>query len=118
MINYRIYANAHRYIKKLLTLTKAKRRTTFTTYERRTLSRCNPLSEEENRANVKIDTLSRWKYSFRDLAKQPKGEIPNPTMIRTRTGKWRVANPLEEMNRSWSKKPKYVDLYLAREKMK
>lgn len=111
----RIY---YRYIKKLLTLTKAKRSTTFTTYESRVLSRCNPLPEEENRANVKTDTLSRWKYSFRDLAKPSKGEIPKPTMIRTRTGKWRVANPLEEMNRSWSKKPKYVDLYLAREKMK
>merc|ERR1719498_663921 len=78
-----------KYIKKLLALTKAERTTTFTSYEKRVLTRCNPLPEEENRADVKIDTLSRWKYSFRDLTKLPKDAIPNPTMIRTRKGKWR-----------------------------
>ncbi len=32
-------------------------------------------------------------------AKVPAGSAALPTMIRTREGKWRVANPLEEYNR-------------------
>ncbi len=64
-----------------------------------------------NHAEVPTQQLSRWKFAFKDLSK-PKD---HPTMIRTRRGAWRQANPLEEATRSWLPNPGPVDtaLYAA-----
>jgi len=50
------------------------------------------------------EVFSRWKFAFRDL-NSAAIEEKRPTMIRTRTGKWREATPLEEFGRSWRRKP-------------
>lgn len=50
------------------------------------------------------EIFSRWKFAFRDLTSSAVEE-KRPTMIRTRTGKWREATPLEEFGRSWRRKP-------------
>eukprot|EP01033_Poteriospumella_lacustris_P017451 gene17451-12477_t len=64
------------------------------------------------------DGKTRWKFAFRDLSKvqelratqKNKAEPADvPTLIRTRGGKMRVATPIEESSRSWSKKPRYID---------
>jgi hypothetical protein len=67
----------------------------------------------------------RWKFAFRDLGKIEevrksggsaavakvfgKDGQPVPTTIRTRTGRLRKANPLEEMDLSWHPKPTFLD---------
>ena len=69
------------------------------------------LSEQENRAGVRTDKLSRWKFAFKDLSK-PKSY---PTMIRTRRGGWRQATPLEEATRSWLRNPSLLDKEMYRD---
>lgn len=65
-------------------------------------------SDMENKANVTFDHFSRWKFAFKDIAKENKDKVP--TMIRTRGGVLRVATPLEDMGRSWyGKKPSFMD---------
>lgn len=54
--------------------------------------------EKEKFEQEKPGTFCRWKFAFRDTSKL---HTNTATMIRTRTGKWRVSTPLEEMNRSW-----------------
>lgn len=68
-------------------------------------------ADVENRAQVKFDHSSRWKFAYKDISElQSKTQ---PTMIRTRTGKLRPATPLEELGRSWyGKKPSYMDRQL------
>ena len=65
-------------------------------------------SDMPNKAGVPTQQLSRWKFAFKDLSK-PKD---HPTMIRTRRGAWRQANPLEEATRSWLRNPGKVDMAL------
>lgn len=54
-------------------------------------------------------SIARWKWAFRDLSKGSR-ERDEPTMIRTRNGNWRQANPLEELGRSWSKKLPHIEV--------
>jgi Eukaryotic mitochondrial regulator protein len=61
--------------------------------------------EESNNAGVKTDSLSRWKFAFRDTSRVN----VQPTMIRTRRGGWRVATPLEDSHRSWTKSTSYFN---------
>jgi hypothetical protein len=49
---------------------------------------------------------SRWKFAFKDLSH----EAERPTVICTRGGQLRIATPLEEMGRSWRRKPGYLDM--------
>lgn len=71
----------------------------------------NAPDDIENRANVKFDHSSRWKFAYKDISELQSGI--QPTMIRTRTGKLRPATPLEELGRSWyGKKPSYMDRQL------
>lgn len=65
-----------------------------------------PVVTHANKANVKIDTLSRWKFAFRDSS----WRRTQPTMLRTRRGAWRQANALEDAMRSWNKHPTLLDL--------
>ena len=65
-------------------------------------------SEQPNNANVKTNTLSRWKFAFRDTSKSLQEGRPM-TMVRTRRGGWRAATPLEESQRSWSPKPTHLN---------
>lgn len=71
------------------------------------------VSEAPNTANVKQEGLSRWKIAFRDLSL----DKDHPTMIRTRSGKWRQATPLEEIKRSWRKHPTELDMRLYEDKI-
>ena len=71
-------------------------------------------SDVENKADVKTDGFSRWKFAFRDLSKSK----TQPTMIRTRKGKWRQATLLEEAKRSWIKNPSKLDMEVYRERIK
>jgi len=71
--------------------------------------------DSPNAAAVKRDHLCRWKYAFKDISKKPGVQ---PTMIRTRRGAWRQANPLEEALRSWTRNPTPLDLYTYRESLK
>ena len=73
-----------------------------------TASKYDLPSDMPNEAGVPTQQLSRWKFAFRDLSK-PKD---HPTMIRTRRGAWRQANPLEEATRSWLRNPDKVDMAL------
>jgi hypothetical protein len=70
-------------------------------------------ADTENRANVPTDHMSRWKFAFKDLSK-PRSA---PTMIRTRRGEWRQANPLEEATRSWLKNPSPLDMEMYRDEI-
>ena len=70
-------------------------------------------ADAENRANVPTDHMSRWKFAFKDLSK-PRSA---PTMIRTRRGEWRQANPLEEATRSWLKNPSPLDMEMYRDEI-
>lgn len=54
---------------------------------------------------VRDGITNRWKFAFRDLS-NPKA----PTIIRTRKGTFRKASAWEERMRSWTKKPKHVDV--------
>ena len=65
-----------------------------------------PMVTHANKANVKTDTLSRWKFAFRDSS----WRRTQPTMVRTRRGAWRQANALEDAMRSWNKHPTLLDL--------
>ena len=57
--------------------------------------------EETLKSRLDIfEKFSRFKFAFKDLSTQSVNEN-KPTMIRTRSGLWRVATPLEEFNRSW-----------------
>lgn len=71
--------------------------------------------EAANDAAVPTEQLGRWKIAFRDLS--AKGAHEQPTMIRTRRGKWRTATPLEESGRSWTRAPNKVDMALNRERV-
>eukprot|EP01035_Chromulina_nebulosa_P019184 gene19184-25030_t len=51
--------------------------------------------------------LSRFKYALRDTSK-PLDQ--RETVIRTRSGKLRPPTPVEELNRSWVRKPQNIDL--------
>jgi hypothetical protein len=58
--------------------------------------------------------LSRWKFAFRDLSEP----IDNrKTYVRSRGGKLRLATPLETMGRSWSQRPKNLDVELYKDKL-
>lgn len=70
-------------------------------------------SDAENRADVPVNQLSRWKFAFKDLSKPKKF----PTMIRTRRGAWRPATPLEEAARSWLKNPTPLDMEMYRDEI-
>ena len=72
-----------------------------------------PMVVIPNKAGVKTDTLSRWKFAFRDLS----WRRTQPTMIRTRRGDWRQANSLEDALRSWRKHPTKLDLETYREEV-
>lgn len=61
--------------------------------------------EPANLANVSTDTLSRWKFAYRDSSRIQ----TQPTMVRTRRGGWRMSTPLEEAGRSWSRSPTFLD---------
>lgn len=67
-----------------------------------------------NSADVDTSQLGRFKFAFRDL--QLKDE--QPTMIRTRSGKWRQATPLEESQRSWVRNPTKAQMEMYRERVK
>jgi len=71
----------------------------------------------ENKADVKVDGPCRWKFAFRELKKKKKGQHPHPTMIRTRRGQFRPANPVEEMLRSWSKQPRGLEIIRAKDRV-
>lgn len=87
-------------------------------------------SSSIKRPNVESNNVNRWKFAFRDLSfmnhkeylsaerKSKEGVIPrilpSSTMIRTRTGKWRKANPLEEATRSWNPRPTDLDFKFNR----
>jgi len=53
--------------------------------------------------------LTRWKFAFKELRTTAPGEHRPPTLVRTRRGRLRAANPVEEMNRSWNRKPRGID---------
>lgn len=59
--------------------------------------------------------LSRWKWAFRDTSLGHKARTP--TWIVTRSGKWRLATPLEEIKRSWWQAPNYLELQIAKDKL-
>jgi len=63
-------------------------------------------STAETVAGQLVETsMNRWKIAFRDLSRPE-----SPTMIRTRKGGWRRANALEELKRSWVKRPAALDI--------
>jgi hypothetical protein len=64
---------------------------------------------EQEQEGVQQGELTRWKFAFKELRKAGPGEAPAPTLVRTRRGRLRAANPVEEMNRSWSRKPRGID---------
>ena len=72
-----------------------------------------PMEIIPNKAGVKTDTLSRWKFAFRDLS----WRRTQPTMVRSRRGEWRQANALEDALRSWRKHPTNLDLQTYREEV-
>eukprot|EP01041_Mallomonas_annulata_P006785 gene6785-13742_t len=80
-------------------------------------------------------SFCKWKFAFRDLSEAAAGddrsaagnrrqrrskkktnkifdEDKAPTLICSRDGKLRPSNALEESGRSWSRKPKYLDIAL------
>jgi hypothetical protein len=57
--------------------------------------------------------VSRWKWAFKDLSKG-KAE---PIVIRTRHGKLRVANALEDCQRSWTRHPSGMDMIFNADKL-
>jgi hypothetical protein len=67
-----------------------------------------------NNAEVDTNQLGRFKFAFRDLQKKDE----QPTMIRTRTGKWRQATPLEEAQRSWVRNPSKVQMEVYADRVK
>ena len=73
-----------------------------------------PMEILPNKSGVKTDTLSRWKFAFRDLS----WRRTQPTMVRTRRGDWRQANALEDAMRSWRKHPSRLDLETYRDEVK
>lgn len=73
-----------------------------------------PMEILPNKSGVKTDTLSRWKFAFRDLS----WRRTQPTMVRTRRGDWRQANALEDAMRSWRKHPSRLDLETYRDEVR
>lgn len=66
-----------------------------------------------NKANVAWNKFNRWKFAYKDTADVKDARSVKPTMIRTRTGHFRPATPLEELGRSWyGKKPSHMDRVL------
>mmetsp|Transcript_6413 Transcript_6413/g.9679 ORF Transcript_6413/g.9679 Transcript_6413/m.9679 type:complete len:379 (+) Transcript_6413:37-1173(+) len=100
-----------RLIQDTRTTEAAQKPKTFMSFESR-VRNARDVSQDplmENRAGVRTDAPRRWKYAFRELAPRKKGEAPNPTMICTRRGELRPANPAEELQRSWSRQPSGID---------
>ena len=70
----------------------------------------------ENRAGVKTDGFMKSKFAVIDTSNS--STMDGATVIHTRDGKRRPANPLEEYNRSWSgKHPHYLEIALHEEFM-
>ena len=78
--------------------------------------------------------LCRWKYAFRELRPRKRCEPPHPTVITMRDGRYqnqtsqlsphshphprtRLANPLEELTRSWSKRPRGLSAINGQERL-
>lgn len=76
------------------------------------------LLQDVNTTDEPPQKMLRWKFAFKELKNKRSGQPPPPTMIRTRSGKLRLANALEEMNRSWSPKPTGLQKILGQERMK
>mmetsp|Transcript_35122 Transcript_35122/g.33370 ORF Transcript_35122/g.33370 Transcript_35122/m.33370 type:complete len:396 (+) Transcript_35122:112-1299(+) len=63
--------------------------------------------------------VSRWKFAFKDLSKGKANRLAKaePIIIRTRHGKLRVANALEDCQRSWTKHPTGMDMIFNEDKL-
>ncbi len=71
--------------------------------------RADPVDRENLPPAPEGTELCRWKFAFRELRPRRKGEPPIPTVITMRDGRTRLATPLEEMKRPWSKRPQTFD---------
>ncbi len=96
-------------IKRVKDETRAVPDTDIFTYINKDAAKLKVPSANDSINNSERTKINRWKFGFKDLSEGKDAR----TVIYTRGGKLRYANPLEESKRSWvSNQPSLVDLAL------